>query len=96
MVYNKYIGYRLKGDDLIKDSDYFEWSKSNKYSLDYLDNITLGDINSDESLDILDIVLMINMILDSQYGAVADVNEDGFLDILDVVVMVNILIGGLP
>ena len=35
MVYNKHIGYRLQGDDLIKDSDYFEWSKSNKYSLDY-------------------------------------------------------------
>ena len=38
MVYNKYIGYRLQGDDLIKDSDYFEWSKSNKYSLDYKKN----------------------------------------------------------
>ena len=57
--------------------------------MDYLEDDTLGDVNSDGTLNILDIVIMINMILDSQYGAVADVNEDGFLDILDIVMLVN-------
>ena len=47
-------------------------------------------------LDVLDIVLMINMVLNSEYSIVADVNEDGFVNILDVVLMVNILVGGLP
>tara|TARA_Y100000814_G_scaffold159336_1_gene116387 strand:+ start:2166 stop:3566 length:1401 start_codon:yes stop_codon:yes gene_type:complete len=79
-----------------QDGEISWWiARSDKYSLDYLENAMLGDINSDESLDILDIVLMINMILDSQYSTVADVNEDEFLDILDVVVMVNILIGSI-
>ena len=56
----------------------------------------LGDINEDGSLDILDIVLIINMILSNEYSMVADVNEDGFVNILDVIVMVNILVGDLP
>ena len=56
----------------------------------------LGDINADEVLDILDIVLMISIILNSEYSLVADVNEDEYVNILDVIVMVNILMGGLP
>ena len=56
----------------------------------------LGDINGDETLDILDIVLMINMILNSEYSVIADVNSDGSIDVLDIIIMVNILIGGLP
>ena len=71
-------------------------ARADKYSLDYLHNIILGDINGDGILNILDIVLMINMILDNEYSIVADVNEDGAVDILDVVIMVNILVGGLP
>ena len=53
----------------------------------------LGDLNDDGSLDVLDVVLMINIILANQYSSVADVNEDGSVNILDVVVMVNILVG---
>ena len=59
-------------------------------------DIMLGDINGDETLNVLDIVMMINMILSNEYSLVADVNEDGFINVLDVVVMVNILVGGLP
>lgn len=58
--------------------------------------LILGDINGDETLNILDIVLMINMIFDSEYSFVADVSGDGFVNILDVVIMVNILVGSLP
>ncbi len=71
-------------------------ARANKYSLDYFQNIILGDLNADGILNILDIVLMINMILSNEYSVAADVNEDGFVDILDVVIMVNILVGGLP
>jgi len=71
-------------------------ARANKYSLDYLEDDILGDVNLDGTLNILDIVIMINMILDGEYANIADVNEDGALDILDIVVMVNILVGGLP
>jgi len=56
----------------------------------------LGDVNYDGSLDVLDIVLMINIILVNEYSSIADVNQDDVVNILDVILMANILIGGLP
>ena len=57
--------------------------------------VMLLEINGNESLDILDIILMIKMILDDEYNVVTDVNQDGSVDILDVIVMANILVEGL-
>ena len=57
-----------------------------------LDNCILGDVNNDSSLDILDIVIIINMVLNNEYQIIADVNEDGLLNILDVVLIVSILV----
>jgi len=59
-------------------------------------NSILGDLNGDGILNVLDIVIMINMILSSEYNSIADINEDGYVNILDVVIMANILIDGLP
>ena len=57
--------------------------------------ITLGDVNSDGILNVLDIVSIVNMLLTNEYSIVADVNEDGLVDILDIVIIVNILVGDL-
>jgi hypothetical protein len=45
-------------------------------------------------LDILDIVLMVNYILNSEviFTQVADMNGDGIIDILDIVNLVNIIL----
>lgn len=57
-----------------------------------------GDINTDGTVDILDVVLLVNTILydesldDTQLLA-ADINNDGLLDILDIVGIVNIILG---
>ena len=76
----------------------FEQIKNNSYNFLYnqLDSYQVGDINNDGILNVLDIVLMVNMVINSEYSIVADVNEDGSVDVLDVVIMVNILVGGLP
>jgi len=50
----------------------------------------LGDINADGAINILDVVIMVNFILDSQtptdteYTA-SDLNNDGTLNVLDIV-----------
>ena len=55
---------------------------------------TAGDINNDGTLDILDIVSMINIIIDSpeltdvEFCA-SDMNSDGIIDILDIVTLIN-------
>jgi len=56
----------------------------------------LGDVNCDGSLDVLDVVLMVNMILEDEYDAIADMNEDGVLNVLDVVILVNLILDNIP
>ena len=58
----------------------------------------LGDINNDTTINILDVVLIVNFIIGStnpsnQEFYAADVNQDSLLNILDVVLLVNMILG---
>ena len=57
-------------------------------------NTVEGDVNADSIVDILDIVIMVNFILYSQFESCSDINQDGILNILDVITIVNIIIEG--
>ena len=63
------------------------------------DGILLGDMNFDETINISDVVLLINMILypDDVYipemYTAADVNEDGVINVLDVIGLVSEILG---
>jgi len=61
------------------------------------DNMLLGDINQDGSINVLDIVSMINFILSSNIPTdnqfiLSDINEDGIINVLDIVLIVNIIL----
>ena len=57
------------------------------------DFTTIGDINSDNIINILDIILIINIILGlDNFNSLADINIDGNIDVLDVVSLVNIIL----
>ena len=50
----------------------------------------IGDLNSDSSLDILDIVILVNLILNETEGNIcSDFNQDGMINILDIVSLVS-------
>ena len=51
-----------------------------------------GDVNTDGTLDILDLVGLANLILDNEYLSSGDMNQDGQLDILDIVSLVNVIL----
>ena len=51
----------------------------------------LGDINSDLTLDILDIVLVVNCILSESCNWCSDFNEDGITNVLDIMSMVDVI-----
>ena len=62
------------------------------------DFITLGDINQDSMIDILDAVLLVNFILgqttpDNIENICSDLNADGMINIQDVILLINIIIG---
>ena len=57
-----------------------------------------GDVNSDGSVNVLDIVTVVNFIMGNdeptEYEACAgDINEDGSMNVLDIVTIVNIIMG---
>ena len=52
-----------------------------------------GDIKGDGSLNILDVVLIVNQILSGEYDEASDLSGDGMLNILDIVQLVNIILG---
>mgnify|MGYP006090318287 CR=1 FL=1 len=51
-----------------------------------------GDLNNDSTTNILDIVLMVNIVLNSEQNSNADLNSDGTVNILDVILLVNIIL----
>ena len=58
-----------------------------------------GDVNGDETINILDIVITVNGILGTAdltatQIQIADLNSDGVVNILDIVLIVNLVLGG--
>tara|TARA_B100001142_G_scaffold244399_1_gene243684 strand:- start:693 stop:1718 length:1026 start_codon:yes stop_codon:yes gene_type:complete len=53
---------------------------------------SIGDLNQDGNINILDITILINLILDTEYLDLADFNNDGGLNILDLVVLVDLIL----
>jgi hypothetical protein len=58
-----------------------------------------GDVNADGSIDVLDVVVVVNIIL-GEYEPTndelsnSDINSDGEVDVLDVVMITNTILGG--
>ena len=58
---------------------------------------TPGDLNQDQSINILDIVELVNIILngspDETQLYLGDLNSDGSINILDIIELVNLILG---
>tara|TARA_B100001250_G_C19605800_1_gene702696 strand:- start:350 stop:679 length:330 start_codon:yes stop_codon:yes gene_type:complete len=52
----------------------------------------IGDINSDEIINIQDIILLINIIFSNEYIPSSDINNDGNINILDIIELVGIIL----
>ena len=53
------------------------------------EEVLLGDLNQDLFINIQDVILLVNLILVSEYNDIADMNTDNSIDILDVVIIVD-------
>ena len=53
-------------------------------------NVVTGDLNLDGSLNILDVISLVNIIISGQsYSVISDLNNDNQTNILDVVLLVS-------
>jgi len=57
-------------------------------------DLTVGDLNADENINILDVIILVNYILSPAAVELegADINDDGEVNILDIVALVNIIL----
>jgi polyhydroxybutyrate depolymerase len=55
------------------------WSFFSQYTFN------LGDINNDGSVDVLDAIATVNLVLHGEYSQVVDMNYDGTINILDII-----------
>lgn len=54
----------------------------------------IGDFNDDETLDVLDIIILVNHILSPAAVELdgADINEDGNINVLDIIQLIDIIL----
>ena len=57
----------------------------------------LGDLNNDYTLNINDVIIMVNLVLGQEASdncqlTVADTNYDGSINVLDILILVNIIL----
>ena len=71
---------------------YVSYNDNNVVRIDY--NIIHGDINADGSVNILDVVDLVNSILNFEdiEFPVADINDDGYINVIDVVQLVALIL----
>ncbi len=90
-TYN-FVDFGLYDVSLIITDEYGQDSPPHIEQINLLD--LTGDINNDFSVDVVDIVSLVNLILFSEndFNSDADLNEDGFLSVIDVILLVNIVL----
>jgi len=62
------------------------WNFFNQYSFN------LGDINNDGSVNVLDAIATVNLVLNGEYNVIVDMNYDGVINILDIVEIIYIIL----
>ena len=66
------------------------------FTLEYLagNSGVFGDVNNDDTADVLDVVLIINMILglESSNYATADLNGDNQINVQDIIILINVIL----
>jgi len=67
--------------------------KIQTFAFNLYGSISLGDMNGDGTLNILDIVILANLILSGDDpNPAGDLNQDGSLNILDIVILANLIL----
>ena len=60
--------------------------------VDFEDVCMPGDINFDSSIDVFDIVIIVEIILMEHFNYIIDMNFDGTIDIIDIINILNIIL----
>ncbi len=104
VIYNdaetQIFGWVLGFEPLTVELDPDNWilSTVQNNSIQDMGYVLTGDANEDGTVDVLDVILMVNVILVPESASalvnwISDINGDGIVDVLDVVQAVSIILG---
>ena len=89
-------------DFIVNDDGILEYANNEidiAWMIDIIENLlgfsdmTIGDMNQDGVLNILDVILITNIILNENiYNELADINQDGSINVLDVILLIAIIL----
>ena len=74
------------------DNFYAIQDSSFNFLYNILNSYQLGDLNQDFSIDVLDVIILVNSILGSGNNIQYDLNSDGIVNILDVIEIINLVL----
>ena len=55
-------------------------------------DVVLGDLDGNGTINILDVVILVNFVLSDGYSSEADINADDIINVLDIVLLVNLIL----
>lgn len=58
----------------------------------WLDGNLVGDVNGDGILNVIDVVIIVNFILESEFINTGDMNNDNQLNVVDIVLIIDIIL----
>ena len=63
--------------------------------INWIEDGLAGDVNGDDSVDVLDVVMLVSYILSGDTSELdgADINNDGDINVLDIVAIVQVILG---
>lgn len=56
-------------------------------------NTTCADINNDNTVNVSDVIFLVNLVLSQSIDNVGDINNDNTVNVTDIVMLVNIILG---
>ena len=82
----------ISGCDMYNDEEHF-FSTFEQCDIECTNYSSLGDLNGDSMINVIDVVQLVSNILDENifYIAYGDLNSDGLLNVIDIVNLVNII-----
>ena len=92
--YNELIECYVNGPENTEDCNWIipAGGDCNSEIVGLENDILLGDVNLDFIINIQDIIIMISLILNSEFDELADTNLDGNIDVLDIIQLTNIIL----
>ena len=90
---SRIIEVNYQGDIVFEHDLDGQVNRVKKYPQNYLETLILGDMNYDQTINVLDIIFLVNIIVDEQEFLInADINYDQEINILDIIILINAIL----